>query len=580
MNELVNDFNTFFVEKPKRIRAEMLEPDDTSLQDTPLNEVIDDDSTLSHFAPATVDEVRKLVKDHGIKVCPLDPLPAWLLSDNLEDFLPFITYLINLSLKGNINGLKKALVRPSLKDNGLDSNIFNSFRPISNLPFIGKLIERIVQCRLQAHMDKIGYANHTQFGYKKHHSCEMLLLKFLNDVLVGVDSRNGVIVLLIDLSAAFDTVDHRKLLNILATELHIAGTALKWFKSFLTGRTQSVFIDSHMSETLELSFGVPQGSILGPILFNIYVQSLSSVFVHNGFDSLSYADDNSGYQMFSLSSQSTVFNSNVPNCIDSIKLWMNSYFLKINPSKTEIIVFGRPMFHDGLLSSAVTLNDGDTIDISDRVEYLGVIFDKCLNFLKHINMITSNCYLLLNTIRRMRRFITQKEVEMLVHAVISSCLDYCNCLLFGVRKVDGIDKLQRIQNQASKLILRRNHRQGYSNNRRLILLHWLSVPKRIVFKILTIVFKCFHSVAPTLVSSLLVLKDSYNDVSYKYDVRTFFPNLEIGRRAFVYHAPRLWNCLPIELRQCETKELFKKQLKTYLWESSDSLMSRYNCYRA
>ena len=194
-------------------------------------------------------------------------------------------------------------------------------------------------------------------------------------------------------------------------------------------------------------------------------------------------------------------------------------------------------------------------------------------------MITSNCYLLLNTIRRMRRFISQKEVEMLVHAVISSCLDYCNCLLFGVRKVDGIDKLQRIQNQASKLILRRNHRQGYSNNRRLILLHWLSVPKRIVFKILTIVFKCFHSVAPTLVSSLLVLIDSYNDVSYKYDVRTFFPNLEIGRRAFVYHAPRLWNCLPIELRQCETKELFKKQLKTYLWESFDSLMSRYNCYR-
>ena len=110
------------------------------------------------------------------------------------------------------------------------------------------------------------------------------------------------------------------------------------------------------------------------------------------------------------------------------------------------------------------------------------------------------------------------------------------------------------------LILRKNHRQGYSNIRRLKILHWLSVPKRIVFKILTIVFKCFHNVAPTLVSSLLVLKFSINEVSYKYDVRTFFPNLEIGRRAFVYHAPRLWNCLPIALRQCETKDLFKKHL--------------------
>ena len=166
-----------------------------------------------------------------------------------------------------------------------------------------------------------------------------------------------------------------------------------------------------------------------------------------------------------------------------------------------------------------------------------------------------------------------------MHAVISSRLDFCNCLLFGVRKVDGLEKLQRIQNQASKLILRKNHRQGYSNTRRLTMLHWLSVPKRIVFKILTIVFKCFHGIAPTLVSSLLVLRVTNEDVSYKYDVRTFFPTLEIGRRAFVYHAPRLWNCLPIELRKCGTKELFKKQLKTFLWESYDSLIDRYNCYR-
>ena len=294
MNELVNEFNTFFVEKPKRIRAEMTEPDE--MQSVFFStDTVEDSSTLNDFIPATIDEIRKLVKEHGIKVCPLDPLPAWLISENLEDFLPFITHLVNLSLKGDINGLKKALVRPSLKEKGLDSNIFNSFRPISNLPFIGKLIERVVQSRLQDHMDKIGYSNSTQFGYKKRHSCEMLLLKFLNDVLVGIDSRNGVIVLLIDLSAAFDTVDHAKLLNILASELHITGNALKWFRSFLTGRTQSVYIDSYMSEPLELSFGVPQGSILGPILFNIYVQSLSSVFVRNGFNSLSYADDNSGY---------------------------------------------------------------------------------------------------------------------------------------------------------------------------------------------------------------------------------------------------------------------------------------------
>ena len=582
--ELVNEFNSFFVEKPLRIRAEM-----NSLHDTVLQSILPDDNslvnnsgsvaTLSEFTPATNYEIRTLIKEHGIKLSPLDPLPAWLLSENLDDFIPFITYLVNLSLKGNIDGLKKAIVKPLLKNNNCDRNTFNNYRPISNLTFIGKLIERVVQVRLQDHMDKINFNNTTQFGYKKNHSCEMLLLKFLNDVLVGINSRNGVIVMLIDLSAAFDTVDHAKLLNILANELYITGSALRWFRSFLVGRTQTVLIDGHMSEPLELSFGVPQGSILGPILFNIYVKSLSSVFTSNGFSSLSYADDNSGYQIFSLSSQSSVFNSTVPNCIDSIKLWMDSYFLKINESKTDIIVFAKPSFHHGLSNTVVTLNNGDIIEISDRVEYLGVHFDKFLNFLPHINEITSHCYSSLKTIKRMRKHISQKEVEMIVHAVILSRLDYCNSLLFGVQKGNGINKLQRIQNQASKLVLRKGRLQGYSSVRRLDILHWLPIPKRIVFKILYIVFKCFTGNAPFLISSLLIPKMSGNVATHKYDERSFFPSLEIGRRAFVYHAPRLWNCLPIYLRKCETKELFKKQLKTYLWQSYDILINRYNAYR-
>ena len=215
---------------------------------------------LSVFEPATAD---------GIKCSPEDPVPVELLSSNMDTFIPIGLEIINLSLEiGSMESLKGAVILPLLKELGstIDTNNFKNYRPVSNLMFISKLAERIVEKMLDQHMAQNNLMIDKQYGYKKAHSTEMLLLKVVNDLFQSFDKNILSVVILLDLSVAFDTVDHLKLLEILHKEIGVTSVALKWFKSFLTNWTQKVKIGSTYSNLLELLYSVAQGSVLGPHL--------------------------------------------------------------------------------------------------------------------------------------------------------------------------------------------------------------------------------------------------------------------------------------------------------------------------
>ena len=189
-----------------------------------------------------------MINKHGIKTSTNDPLPAFLIKENLELLLPHFCTLVNLSLSScNFDGLKEAHVVPILKALQLDNELFKNFRPVSLLSFISKLTERVVHTRINFYLSENDLHVPSQFGYKRHHSCETFLLKLIDDILVTIDSKLGVVVLIINLSAAFDTVDHSILLHILQSKFHITDSALSWLKSFLSGRIQQTLMGERSS---------------------------------------------------------------------------------------------------------------------------------------------------------------------------------------------------------------------------------------------------------------------------------------------------------------------------------------------
>ena len=280
---------------------------------------------------------------------------------------------MNLSLSsGDISGLKESVITPILKKSGLDKNDLANYRPIVNLQFLSKVIEKVVLNRLTSHMTSNNLHCHNQFGYKKHHSTETMLLQIVNDVLIRFEEKSGTILILLDMSSAFDTVDIKKLLGILEQKIMIKGTALKWFQSFLLNRKQKAMVNGKLSEILLTLYGVPQDSVLGPVLFNIYVDSLPSFINQFGFSSSLYADDTNARLKFALKFQFYNISVKVPDLINKISKWMSEYFLKINPSKTELILFCPPTDKDLPKIQGVFIDSKKCLRFSNSVRLLGV----------------------------------------------------------------------------------------------------------------------------------------------------------------------------------------------------------------
>ena len=300
---------------------------------------------LQTFPTTSVSDTCQLIIKSPSTTCALDPVPTWLLKrwkHIAEDLAPFLTHLINSSITSGVvpRSMKHAIVTPLLKKANLDPDNMTNYRPISNLSFASKLLERHVARCLLDHATTNDLLDRNQSAYRPHHSTETALVLVQTDILKALDRRHDVILILLDMSAAFDTVDHDVLVTRLEQRFGVTGCAIAWITSYLSDRSQSVKIHGGVSDDTPLVFGVPQGSALGPILFTMYTTPIGDIIRRHQLNFHLYADDTQLYVNFELSDDDNKLSSlnKIENCVSEVRMWMNANFLKVNEDKTVALV--------------------------------------------------------------------------------------------------------------------------------------------------------------------------------------------------------------------------------------------------
>jgi len=389
-------------------------------------------------------------------------------------------------------------------------------------------------------------------------------------MLAAVDRGDFGAMLLLDLTAAFDTVDHDILLHRLETTFGFTGNVLQWFRSYLTGRSQCVRLGGEQSSIMDMCCGVPQGSVLGPLLFILYTADLGWLIDSASLRSHQYADDTQIYGSCRPGATNTdALAADLERCAASVFNWLRSNRLSPNPSKSEVIWFASVRRQHQLPATALRLGDAFVLPVRS-VRNLGVYLDGALSMQEHVARTVSRCFGALRQLRSIRNSITRPVLQSLAVALVLSRLDYCNSTLAGITSA-LLRRLQAVQNAAARLIFQLSHHSHISSA--LIELHWLRVPERINYKLATMTFRALHGVGPRYMDHFRRVADlagrrSLRSACTGQLVVPPWKLVSAGRRSFPVAGAVCWNQLPSDITSSPTLDAFRSRLKTFLFRQS------------
>ena len=542
-NEIANCFNDFFVSIGPTLAKD--------IQST-INPMSYIDNTINSIVILNVspEEVRKVISSLKHSSPGWDQMPAFILKKCVNNYIKPLTHIINSSLKEGIfpNELKLARVVPIFKSG--DSTKITNYRPISVLTFFSKIFERIVYNYITAFMNEHNVIYKYQFGFREKHSTQQAIICLVEKITHSLDSGDIVIGIFLDLKKAFDTVNHRILLNKLYA-YGIRGNILKWFRSYLTDRLQYVTYDDSKSTTRSLTCGVPQGSILGPLLFIIYMNDICNVSTL--LYTVLFADDTSvlmkGKNINSLIQQ-------LNTELNLLSDWLRANKLSLNADKTFYLIFHRARLK--MDSTPNVIMNNCTLNVTSQLKYLGVIIDNKLNWHQHITYVKNKISKGIGIMYKARPYLDKHCLANLYHTYIYPYLIYC-IEIWGNVPHCHLNPLLLLQKKIIRIITFSNylaHTEPIFKE-----LNILPIHKLYFNRIGILMYKYTTGLLPEVMNEL------YTQVNEIHDYNTRNANkfhISSVTDTFSSISARIWNALSdkIDVNVCFAR--FKVLFKSYL----------------
>jgi hypothetical protein len=551
-------FNDFFTSKIADINKNFLRVSPDALDSLSVvntrhcsQEYTDGLALLKPVSPFEVDRTVRLLPR---KKSPSDVLPLDLIRKDRQMVI-LLTEITNASFEEGCfpNSLKNAIVLPVLKKPNLDQESLANFRPISNLNIMSKLLERLAAARLTSHIVATSFLHPHQSAYRLKHSTETATLRVSSDWRRLLANGQFVCVISLDITAAFDTIDHARLLMKLY-KAGVWGLALNWFESYLMHRSMTVKVGTSMSNKHFLSTGVPQGSVLGPLLFNIYMADLAWLLDEQKISFHIYADDVILYTGFNRENIDQAF-CRLQEVLSIVTSWMWTNRLQLSPSKTSAHIFHslRSILPN---CPSLKLSGVELIPSSQPLKWLGVVFDPCLRMESFVSSICRSAYAQLRMIRYVRPSLDKATALLLCNALAISRLTYCNSLLATITN-EQMNKIQKVMNLAARTVLRAD--RSKRSEQLLKELGWCSARKKCWLKVIRLTYLSLCGKAPTYLSCRVHIpgRNLRSSGSEEVSLEVVMASKRVEDGAWEVLAPTIWNTLPGKIRNLKTFSMSK-----------------------